>query len=339
VTLKWWDAVLALLAMLLVLAAWTAGLAMNIVNLFLMAYMPVALGTRFWAGVKKQLASGFVRRPFAREHRPHLVQAVVRCVFVVVWALVLRMSVVPLQLGEAAGALWPMLGFVLTVTAVAAFLPLRRVLAARVVFLVVLTIFFGVQVVMAMTPSSADAVKMPSPLDADVIVIQGGASPLVNHHFLLRAQRNALDLDVVKNGKLINGPPTELKSYACFGAPIHAPFAGTVAIAVNDRPDMAIGKMDREQIVGNHVVLRIGEERFVLFAHLKQGSVVVHEGDEVAAGQLLAQCGNSGNTSSPHLHLQVQNRAELSASDLRTFPMVFGASERPPRRNDRISPR
>jgi murein DD-endopeptidase MepM/ murein hydrolase activator NlpD len=100
--------------------------------------------------------------------------------------------------------------------------------------------------------------------------------------------------------------------------------------------------------VGNHVILEIEKDRFVLLAHLMKGSVAVAEGAQVHAGQLIARCGNSGNTSQPHLHLQVQDRADVWATDLKTVPILFrdavrvraGHSERLPaanvRRNDEL---
>jgi len=35
------------------------------------------------------------------------------------------------------------------------------------------------------------------------------------------------------------------------------------------------------------------------------------EGDSVKQGQVIAQCGNSGNTYAAHLHLQLQNTDDL----------------------------
>jgi murein DD-endopeptidase MepM/ murein hydrolase activator NlpD len=92
----------------------------------------------------------------------------------------------------------------------------------------------------------------------------------------------------------------------------------------------------------------LGNGRFVLMAHLQKGSVLVAKGEIVRAGQPLAKCGNSGNTSGPHLHLQVQNQPDFSAPGLITYPILFRdvacvRSERPRadapffvRRNDRI---
>jgi len=40
-------------------------------------------------------------------------------------------------------------------------------------------------------------------------------------------------------------------------------------------------------------------------AHLMQGSLRVRKGDRVREGQQIGQVGNSGNTSQPHLHIEM----------------------------------
>ena len=72
-------------------------------------------------------------------------------------------------------------------------------------------------------------------------------------------------------------------------------------------PDNAPGHMDSEHAAGNHVVLDLGHGEYALIAHLERGSVVVKVGDRVRTGQLLGRCGNSGNTSEPHVHIHVQD--------------------------------
>jgi murein DD-endopeptidase MepM/ murein hydrolase activator NlpD len=116
----------------------------------------------------------------------------------------------------------------------------------------------------------------------------------------------------------------------------------------DDRSDMPIGQVDSEVIEGNHVVVELAPERYLLLAHLQQGSVVVAEGDEVGAGDLLGRCGNSGNTSQPHLHIQVQSRPTFSNADpeLRTFGIRWERLRRngveraevAARRNDELLP-
>ncbi|MGA5554658.1 M23 family metallopeptidase [Streptomyces lavendulocolor] len=60
-------------------------------------------------------------------------------------------------------------------------------------------------------------------------------------------------------------------------------------------------------IIGNHVVLDLGDGTYALYAHLRRGSLLVRPGDRVAAGQQLASCGNSGNSTEPHLHFQLMD--------------------------------
>lgn len=124
-----------------------------------------------------------------------------------------------------------------------------------------------------------------------------------------------------------------------FGVPILAPASGTVAAAHDGEPDhsarrsqitllpYALGQARRVRagvhaLAGNHVViaLRPGGP-FVLVAHLRRGSVRVAPGEEVAAGDQLGECGNSGNSTQPHVHVQVTD--SLHWSRARGLPMAF----------------
>jgi murein DD-endopeptidase MepM/ murein hydrolase activator NlpD len=92
---------------------------------------------------------------------------------------------------------------------------------------------------------------------------------------------------------------------------------------VSDLDDNPIGQRDDEHLAGNHVVIDMGHGRFVMMAHLQKGSVLIAEGEVVHAGQPIAKCGNSGNSSGPHLHLQVQNGPDFSAPNAKTYPILF----------------
>lgn len=77
-------------------------------------------------------------------------------------------------------------------------------------------------------------------------------------------------------------------------------------------------------LAGNHVILRAlhrGAEVHVALCHLRRGSIVVRPGQEVRVGDLLAECGNSGNSTEPHLHLQAMSTADPSAA--RAVPFTF----------------
>ncbi|MFI0406216.1 M23 family metallopeptidase [Actinomadura sp. 3N508] len=74
-------------------------------------------------------------------------------------------------------------------------------------------------------------------------------------------------------------------------------------------------------VIGNSVVLDLGDGVYALFAHLRHGSLRVRKGDRVRAGDVLAEVGNSGNTSEPHLHFHLMDRPRpLAAAGL---PFAF----------------
>ena len=49
----------------------------------------------------------------------------------------------------------------------------------------------------------------------------------------------------------------------------------------------------------------------VALCHLQLGSIRVQVGQQVNAGDPVARCGNSGNSTEPHLHLQVIDRLDV----------------------------
>ena len=75
---------------------------------------------------------------------------------------------------------------------------------------------------------------------------------------------------------------------------------------------------------GNYIVLK-GETCFAAFAHIKNGSVVVSEGEMVKAGQSLAQVGHSGNSGAPHLHFQLMDNRDITKAN--GLPCCFAEYE------------
>ncbi|KAB8158345.1 peptidoglycan DD-metalloendopeptidase family protein [Streptomyces sp. 3MP-14] len=63
-----------------------------------------------------------------------------------------------------------------------------------------------------------------------------------------------------------------------------------------------------DRVIGNHLVLDLGGGTYALYAHLRRESLTVRPGERVRAGQELARCGNTGNSSEPHLHFQLMDR-------------------------------
>lgn len=72
-------------------------------------------------------------------------------------------------------------------------------------------------------------------------------------------------------------------------------------------------------IAGNHIVIR-ADDVLVLLAHLRAGSATPVVGDVVRAGEQIGECGNSGNSTEPHLHLQVSESVDRNG---RGVPLAF----------------
>ena len=72
---------------------------------------------------------------------------------------------------------------------------------------------------------------------------------------------------------------------------------------------------------GNWVSIRIAPRRYLLYAHMVPGSVRVRTGQQVRRGQVIGLLGNSGNSSTPHLHFQVSDRPGFAPVD--SLPYVF----------------
>ena len=107
------------------------------------------------------------------------------------------------------------------------------------------------------------------------------------------------------------GDPTKNESYLAFGQPTLAVADATVVAAVGDDPDVPprtiVPGVPFDRLIGNYVILDLGNGVFALYAHLEHNSVGVQAGDRVAKGQQIGRVGNSGNTTEAHLHFQLMN--------------------------------
>jgi len=143
-------------------------------------------------------------------------------------------------------------------------------------------------------------------------VVNGGLTKKLSHSWLLPSQRYAYDFIILDDkGKSFSGDRRSVKSYHCYDKDIVAPADGKVVALYDKYKDTFVdGKnayCDSSNIAGNYIVIKHHHSEYSAIAHLVPGSLKVKKGDMVKQGQVIAKCGNSGNSSEPHIHFQLQS--------------------------------
>jgi murein DD-endopeptidase MepM/ murein hydrolase activator NlpD len=153
---------------------------------------------------------------------------------------------------------------------------------------------------------------MQLPFRGEWYVFWGGDNAKINHHVSARGQRRAADI-IIKGADGLSHKDTGRRNedYYVYGKQILAAAPGTVVTSIDGVPDNKPGSMNPLCGVGNCLIIDQGSNEFAVYAHLKPDSLRVHRGDKVRQGQVLALCGNSGNSSEPHLHFHLQDNAIL----------------------------
>ena len=165
--------------------------------------------------------------------------------------------------------------------------------------------------------------RLPFEPGATWFVVWGGDTRAQNYHVDYPDQRHAYDILIKRDGSSHAGDGSRLSDYYAYGKRLLAPAAGTIVEAENGLPDNPIGVMDPNHATGNHVLLDLGHGEYLLMAHMQPGSVRVKAGDHLKAGQWIGLCGNSGNSSEPHLHIHVQDKPGVLKPGVYGLPATF----------------
>lgn len=208
----------------------------------------------------------------------------------------------------------------LVLLAALALVPRRRIYAATNVVVALLSGFLMLQLG-RISVSPTDPVVLDSPLAGEWFVFNGGRSPLLNGH----PTSNSNGIDFVRlgaNGRThTGGTGAPLGDYASFGMPVLAPADGRITDVFDRTADNPPGTNGANP---NRLVVDIGGDRYVVTAHIKQGSATVQVGDVVRRGQAVAAVGNNGQSGQPHLHMHVVDHPEgADVRGQRTYVMVF----------------
>lgn len=178
-------------------------------------------------------------------------------------------------------------------------------------------------------------IVLSPPLKGDGWVNESGCCEIISLHrsatlpangTLRVPERFAIDfIRIDAQGRAVVGDPQDLANWHFYGAEIIAAAGGKVVEVVNNLPDQVPGEVPANlpptDAGGNYVIIDIGGGRYAFYAHMIPGSVAVSVGDVVQTGQLLGHLGNSGNSTTPHLHFQVMDRP--SPLDADSLPFVF----------------
>lgn len=125
-------------------------------------------------------------------------------------------------------------------------------------------------------------------------------------------------------GSLLRPEPPE--NFVGFGRPVLSPIEGTVVAAHDTEldhpsyrglPSIGYALTQRRRasagwlaLAGNHVMVRC-DEGIVTLCHLQHRSTRVRAGQHVEIGEVLGHCGNSGNSTEPHLHVQAIDSLDI----------------------------
>ncbi|MFE9771033.1 M23 family metallopeptidase [Streptomyces sp. NPDC005931] len=180
-------------------------------------------------------------------------------------------------------------------------------------------------------PAAREPVEVDPPVTGRWSALNSPADRTPSHGVHAYGQTYAIDVVAEPEPgarpafSLLWPPARRPGAYPAFGAPLRAVADATVVRADDRQRDhlsrtslpalaylMLVEGSVREllgvrRILGNHLVLDLGDGTHAAYAHLRRGSLTVREGDRVRAGQVVARCGNSGNSTEPHLHFQLMD--------------------------------
>jgi hypothetical protein len=161
------------------------------------------------------------------------------------------------------------------------------------------------------------------PFKGKGMLIQGG---VLNFGHRNRSGQFAIDaLGLTGDYAPLRSDSTSPDSYAGWGRAVFAPAAGRVVFVCSDRPDQPVVDESNPEFYapeypqggdpGNYVVIDHGQAEFSMLAHFRQHSLKVAIGQQVAPGDALGELGNSGDSTGPHLHHQLQTGPDWEYSD------------------------
>ncbi len=107
--------------------------------------------------------------------------------------------------------------------------------------------------------------------------------------------------------------------------PIMAACAGVVVETVSSHWQSGLSEELRNK--DNHVIIRHDDGTYAYYAHLAQHGVQVRVGQRVREGEPIALSGNTGYSSTPHLHFVAYR---MRGNTMQSFPTLFKSGQEAP---------
>jgi hypothetical protein len=157
-------------------------------------------------------------------------------------------------------------------------------------------------------PVARSDVPLSLPFRGEWLVVWGGDRKEVNHHVGVPDQRRAADLAIEgPDHRTYRGDGRSNADYLVYGQEVLAVADGTVEAVVDGVPENVPHEENHYVIPGNYVLVRHRPALYSGYMHLQPGSIRVKPGAQVRRGTVLGLVGNSGHSTEPHLHLQLQD--------------------------------
>ncbi len=167
------------------------------------------------------------------------------------------------------------------------------------------------------TPSVPDKQKTPIylPFNGLWSVVSGGEPREGNVARNVLTQQYAFEFVALDNQmRQYNGSGEKLEDYVGYGKDVLAPADGIVVDVIDGVRDNAPGTRNIYSLLGNAVIIQHQPNEYSVIAYLKQNSIRVRVGQQVKRGDVIAQCGNSGNSVEPSVHYHLQDTPIMSVA-------------------------
>jgi hypothetical protein len=188
---------------------------------------------------------------------------------------------------------------------------LRFCLTGILVFFMIITTYVDIS---SRIEPARKIINLAFPLkNGNYYIISGGNNVLLNYHQEYKGEFIHKAFDICKLGKFgSTGVSLFLKTEKnedvfMFSDSVFSPCDGLITDVIDNEPDHKPGDLDKYiEKQANVVVIKNGNNNVVL-VHFKRKSIVVNTGMFIQTGDFIGLVGNSGESSSPHLHIHVRD--------------------------------